>query len=414
MFLYINDNFLHAPSQDLNRDTVKMLAELMLAQAHECFLENSLREKKKDSLVAKLASHAAWVYGSLTDDIQDCISRGVGVEKSWLSMAQIKHKYYQALAQQHKAAACALDQNFGEQVSRLQAAESVAKEAVKLIGTSMSSLNSSSSSSTNHHNYHATTLPSDCGSIMQELCKSLSATLTEKHTAAARDNDMIYHDHVPKDTILTPIDRLKAVKPVPISELYGPNEVSKVIGGDIFARLIPLSVHESASMYSEEKAKMVRAESERLDIAKAELNASLEYMKLPQSLDKFKRHQDQGSDNKNNDTMLDKFAVPTPQVREWADTLAKEESSINTTVRELIETLDGLKTRAGQMLDQASLELDQEMRECENMRVIKSRRRGTEKKREIITRSMQVKSINAICYLIKLKKQTKQPIFYNY
>ena len=378
MFLYINDNFLHAPSQDLNRDTVKMLAELMLAQAHECFLENSLREKKKDSLVAKLASHAAWVYGSLTDDIQDCISRGVGVEKGWLLMAQIKHKYYQALAQQHKAAACALDQNFGEQVSRLQAAESVAKEAVKSIGASLSSLNSSSSSSTNHHNYHGTTLPSDCGSIMQELCKSLSATLTEKHAAAARDNDMIYHDHVPKDTILTPIDRLKAVKPVPISELYGPNEVSKVIGGDIFARLIPLSVHESASMYSEEKAKMVRAESERLDIAKAELNASLEYMKLPQSLDKFKRQHDQGFDNNNND-LLDKFAVPTSQVREWADTLAKEESPNNTTVRELIETLDGLKTRAAQMLDQASLELDQEMRECENMRVIKKQKKREKK-----------------------------------
>ncbi|KAI9260669.1 BRO1-like domain-containing protein [Phascolomyces articulosus] len=374
MFLYINDNFLHAPSQDLNRDTVKMLTELMLAQAHECFLENSLREKKKDSLVAKLASHAAWVYGSLTDDIQDCISRGVGVDKGWMVTAQIKHKYYQALAQHHKAAACALDQNFGEQVSRLQAAETTAKEAVKLISNSMSSLLNTAgamSSSANHFQHYHATLPSDCGSIMQELCKSLSATLAEKHTAAARDNDMIYHDHVPKDAILTPIDRLKAVKPVPISELYGPNEVNKVIGGDIFARLIPLSVHESASLYSEEKAKLVRAESERLDIAKAELNASLEYMKLPQSLDKFKQQQRGGGNNNNEHAaLLDTFAIPTPEVRAWADALAQEESTNNnTTVQELIETLDGLKTRAGHMLDQASLALDQEMRECENMRV---------------------------------------------
>ncbi|KAI9493783.1 BRO1-like domain-containing protein [Zychaea mexicana] len=364
MFLYINDNFLHAPSQDLNRDTVKMLTELMLAQAHECFLENSLREKKKSSLVAKLASHAAWVYGSLTDDIQDCISRGTGVDKSWMLMAQIKHKYYQALAQQHKAAACGLDQNFGEQVSRLAAAETVAKEATKLVNSGASSLNAAGQNNNNSNTGSAMhTMPADCGSVLQELCKSLAATLADKHTAAARDNDMIYHDHVPKDAILTPIDRLKAVKPVPISELYGPNEVSKVIGGDIFTRLIPLSVHESASMYSEEKAKLVRAESERLDIAKAELNASLEYMKLPKSLDKFKQQGNADS------AMLDSFAVPTPEVRGWADKLASEESSNNTTVRELIETLDGLKSRAAQMLDQASFELDQEMRECENMRV---------------------------------------------
>ncbi|KAI8149328.1 BRO1-like domain-containing protein [Fennellomyces sp. T-0311] len=355
MFLYINDNFLHAPSQDLNRDTVKMLTELMLAQAHESFLENSLREKKKDSLVAKLASHAAWVYGSLSDDIQDCIGRGVGVDKSWMIMSQIKQKYYQAVAQQHRAAACELDQNFGEQVSRLAAAEAVAKEASKLAGSNMSLLSSG----------HA--LPGDCGSVLQELCKSLAANLAEKHTAAARDNDMIYHDHVPKDAILTPIDRLKAVKPVPISELYGPNEVSKIIGGDIFARLIPLSVHESASMYSEEKAKMVRAESERCDIAKAELNASLEYMKLPKSLEKFKQQHQLGANADN--AMLDSFAVPSSDVREWADKISQEESSNNTTVRELIETLDGLKSRAGQMLDQVSLELDQEMQECEKMRV---------------------------------------------
>lgn len=358
MFQYINDNFLHAPSQDLHRDTVKMLTELMLAQAHECFLENSLREKKKDGLIGKLASHAAWVYGSLIDDIQECIARGVGVERAWLLVCQVKHKYYQALAQQHRAAACEQDNAYGEQVARLSAGETAAKEAVKIAnGGGWSALVQSS-----------TTMPADTVSVLQESCKALAASLAEKHTMAARDNDMIYHDNVPKESILTPIDRLKAVKTVPISELYGPNEASRVIGGDIFSRLIPLSVHESASMYSEEKAKLVRAEAERCDLAKAELNASLEYMRLPRSLDKFKQPQQQGA--KADSAILDTFAVPLPEAREWADKIAQEDSATNsTTLHELIQTLGGLKSRASQMLDQISLSLDQEMRECESMRV---------------------------------------------
>ncbi|KAI9314326.1 BRO1-like domain-containing protein [Dichotomocladium elegans] len=355
MFQYINDNFLHAPSQDLHRDTVKMLTELMLAQAHECFIENSLREKKKENLIAKLASHAAWVYGNLADEIQECISRNVGVERSWMVMCQVKQKFYQAVAQQHRAAVCELDSNYGEQVSRLAAAEATAKDASKVVSNNGSILSQASH-----------TLPADSATALQELCKSLAASLSEKHSLASRDNDMIYHDNVPKESILTPIDRLKAVKTVPISELYGHTEVTKVIGGDIFSRLIPLSVHESASMYSEEMAKLVRAETERCDIAKAELNASLEYMKLPKSLDKFKQSLQQGQ--KTNGAILDVFAVPPSEARGWADRIAEEESNNAITVRELIENLGGLKARAAQMLDKVSLALDQEMRDCETMR----------------------------------------------
>ena len=35
MFTYINENFLHAPSVDLSRETVKCLIQVMLAQAQE-------------------------------------------------------------------------------------------------------------------------------------------------------------------------------------------------------------------------------------------------------------------------------------------------------------------------------------------------------------------------------------------
>ncbi|KAI7904258.1 BRO1-like domain-containing protein [Cokeromyces recurvatus] len=366
MFQYINDNFLHAPSEDLSRETVNMLSELMLAQAQECFLESSIREKSKDGLIAKLASHTAWVYGNLVDGLGDALTRGVGLDKSWITLCQVKQKYYAATAQEHKAAACEAEGKYGESVARYAAAESAAREALKLTNTLTSAFLSS-----NHANG---TIPTDAGAAIQELCKNKSATCTEKLTMATRDNDMIYHENVPQESILTPIDRLKAIKPIPIAELYGPDEMKKVIGADIFAKLIPLSVHESASLYSEEIAKLLRSESERCDIAKAELNASLDYMKLPGSLAKFKyQHQQQQQQQQKSllresvNSLLDHYAIPPSEVTTWADHIAVEER--RSQVTDLIHTLTTLKTRAKQLLDEASLKLDTEMRDCEQNRV---------------------------------------------
>ncbi|KAI9483847.1 MAG: BRO1-like domain-containing protein [Benjaminiella poitrasii] len=353
MFQYINDNFLHAPSEDLSRETVNMLSELMLAQAQECFLESSIREKSKDGLIAKLASHTAWVYGNLVDGLGDAMARGVGLDRSWIVLCQVKQKYYAASAQEHKAAACEAEGKYGECVARYAAAESAAKEATKLANSLTSALVAS-----NHANG---TIPSEAGAAIQELCKNKSATCSEKLTTATKDNDMIYHETVPQESILMPIDRLKAIKPIPIAELYGPDEMKKVIGADIFAKLIPLSVHESASLYSEEIAKLLRSESERCDIAKAELNASLDYMKLPGSLAKFKQQQQQSS------SLLDTYATPPSEVKSWADHIAADER--HTTVTDLFQTLTILKTKARQLLDEASLELDKEMRDCEQGRM---------------------------------------------
>jgi hypothetical protein len=52
MFTYINENFLHAPSTDLSRDTVKTLIAIMLAQGQEVFLEKQVADGKKSGLLA--------------------------------------------------------------------------------------------------------------------------------------------------------------------------------------------------------------------------------------------------------------------------------------------------------------------------------------------------------------------------
>jgi 3-hydroxymyristoyl/3-hydroxydecanoyl-(acyl carrier protein) dehydratase len=89
MFTYINENFLHAPSVDLSRDTVKTLIVIMLAQAQEVFLEKQITDKKKGALIAKLASQAASLYGQAIEGVQENVNKAI-FEKVWLLVVQVR------------------------------------------------------------------------------------------------------------------------------------------------------------------------------------------------------------------------------------------------------------------------------------------------------------------------------------
>jgi hypothetical protein len=92
MFTYINENFLHAPSVDLSRDTVKCLIHIMLAQAQEVFLEKQITDRKKDGLLAKLASQAATLYAQAIEGAHDNVAKAI-FEKVWLLMVQVGSVY---------------------------------------------------------------------------------------------------------------------------------------------------------------------------------------------------------------------------------------------------------------------------------------------------------------------------------
>jgi hypothetical protein len=88
MFTYINENFLHAPSTDLSRETVKTLIHIMLAQSQEIFLEKQIADKKKIGLLGKLAAQAGYLYVQAQEGVQDNVNRGI-FEKPWLLMVQV-------------------------------------------------------------------------------------------------------------------------------------------------------------------------------------------------------------------------------------------------------------------------------------------------------------------------------------
>lgn len=89
MFTYINENFLHAPSVDLSRDTVKTLISITLAQAQEVFLEKQISDQKKVGLLAKLASQAGTLYSQSVEGVQENVTKAI-FEKVWLLMVQVR------------------------------------------------------------------------------------------------------------------------------------------------------------------------------------------------------------------------------------------------------------------------------------------------------------------------------------
>ena len=74
-----------------------------------------------------------------------------------------------------------------------------------------------------------------------------------KLEAAEKENEFIYHEKVPDKSSLADIKGASLVKGTPF-DINDP----EVSGEDIFHRLVPMEAHEASSLYSEEKAKILR------------------------------------------------------------------------------------------------------------------------------------------------------------
>lgn len=174
-----------------------------------------------------------------------------------LKLLQTKAKYFTSVAQYYRGLADAAADKHGDALVRYTVAETAAKEANRT-ASSFASLFVVQMSPN---------LPPDAASALQELTKAHQALVTDKKNEAQRENDLIYNAVLPTPETLPQIDKAAVATPITIQEVYASPDVQRVIGVDMFVRLIPLSVHESASVYSEEKAKLVRGEVEKAENA---------------------------------------------------------------------------------------------------------------------------------------------------
>ena len=193
-------------------------------------------------------------------------------------------------------------------------------------------------------------LSAETAGILQEMTKRQLATVQEKLQETAKDNDFIYHQTVPAEAALPPIAKVPAAKPIPVSELYAGQDITRITGPDLFGKLVPLAVTESASLYDEEKAKLVRAEAEKVDMANGEMAASLDYLRLPGALQVLKGGFDQD-------------ILPDEDFRQWCDDVANHEVPGS-----ILNLLKSDKESIVTTLERSSKQLDMEESVCEKMR----------------------------------------------
>lgn len=240
-------------------------------------------------------------------------------------------QYYQALADNDANA-------HGVAISRLQVAEGLAREANRTANSFPNTVPANSN------------LTSETGVILGDITRRHLSLIQEKFAEFTKDNDFIYHQPVPVEAALSAIPKLPAAKAIPVSELYQGQDIQRIIGPDIFQRIVPMAVTESASMYDEEKAKLVRGEAERVEIANDEMAASLDYLKLPGSLDILKGAKDW-------DTAVD------GDFRKWCDEVAGHEG-----FSQSFEELGRNKQQVNTLLEESMKSLDMEESVCEKMR----------------------------------------------
>lgn len=281
--------------------------------------------------------------------------------------SQIKSKHFQSLSQYYRGLADDAAGKHGDALVRFTLSESLAKEASK----------SAQSFSSMFVSTMSPNLPSDAGTSIYERAKAHHTICTEKKAEATRENDLIYNAVLPSPEALPNIEKTAVATPIHIHDVYAAPEVQKTIGQDFFLKLVPLSVHESASVYSEEKAKLVRAEVEKADAAEGEARSVVDGMGIREGLTRFKAMAEGevgGGDE-----------VPL-EVRRWKEDIGLVEE--REPVQGLLTGLSKSKGNVNQELDAVSNDLETESRECEMMRV-KYEHLWTQDPSATLTRSMR-------------------------
>ncbi|XP_062385191.1 tyrosine-protein phosphatase non-receptor type 23b [Sardina pilchardus] len=227
-FAYLRDHYSHSFSSDMGSQTLTIYINLMLAQAQECLLEKSLLDNRKSFLIARICAQVVDYYKQCVKTLEAADSSVLGKrEKEWRKHILMKISYFSAITQLHMGKQAEEQQKYGESVAYLQSALDKLNEAIK----------------------QSKGQPD----IVQDALRFSMDVIGGKFNSAKKDNDFIYHETVPAMDTLATVKGASLVKALPVN----PTDPS-VTGPDLFSKLVPMAAHEASSLYSEEKAKLLR------------------------------------------------------------------------------------------------------------------------------------------------------------
>ncbi|XP_036226729.2 tyrosine-protein phosphatase non-receptor type 23 isoform X3 [Bactrocera oleae] len=234
------------------------MQQVSFAQAQECILEKSLIDNRKPNIVAKVTAQIVVYYGAaltalLTggDDGQVAQVVDSSVFKLWKKYVRFKISYLNCILYLYQGQQAEEQQKMGERVTLYQAAADKLEEARK----------------------ESKGLPDQ-----KEINESLifTADVVEgKRKNAKNENEFIYHEAVPELSSIPTIQGANLVNGTSFS-VTDP----EVAGEDIFARLVPMKAHVASSLYSEEKAKLLRKFGSSIEEKDAELASFMSSLNL--------------------------------------------------------------------------------------------------------------------------------------
>ncbi|XP_022211200.2 tyrosine-protein phosphatase non-receptor type 23 isoform X1 [Drosophila obscura] len=210
--------------------------QVCLAQAQECILEKSLIDNRKPHIVAKVTAQIVVYYGAalaalLTGGDDGPVAQVIdaSVYKLWKKYVRFKINYLNCILYLYQGQNAEEKRQMGERVTLYQASWDKLEEARK----------------------ESKGLPDQ-----KEINESLSFTadvVEAKRKNAKNENEFIYHEAVPELSTIAAVQGANLVNGIGFQVTD-----EEYAGADILARLVPMKAHEASSLYSEEKAKLLR------------------------------------------------------------------------------------------------------------------------------------------------------------
>ncbi|XP_017284111.1 tyrosine-protein phosphatase non-receptor type 23 [Kryptolebias marmoratus] len=256
-FSYLRDHFSHNFSVDMSHQILNLNINLMLGQAQECLLEKSMLDNRKSFLVARISAQVVDYYKEACRALENSETASMlgKIQKDWKKLVQMKIYYFAAIAHLHMGKQAEEQQKYGERLAYLQSSLDKLGEAIKLAKGQPDSV--------------------------QEALRFTMDVIGGKFNSAKKDNDFIYHETVPTLETLASVKGAPLVKALPVN----PTDPS-VTGPDLFAKLVPMAAHEASSLYSEEKAKLLRDVMAKIDSKNETLEQFMDSLGLePESVD---------------------------------------------------------------------------------------------------------------------------------
>ncbi|XP_077453979.1 tyrosine-protein phosphatase non-receptor type 23 isoform X2 [Stigmatopora argus] len=279
-FYYLRDHFSHNFSVDMSHQILNLNINLMLGQAQECLLEKSMLDNRKSYLVARISAQVVDYYKEACRALENSETASMlgKIQKDWKKLVQMKIYYFAAIAHLHMGKQAEEQQKYGERVSRRRPWQYFAVDLCLSICVcvQLAYLQSSMDKLS-----EAIKLAKGQPDSVQDALRFTMDVIGGKFNSAKKDNDFIYHESVPSLETLASVKGAPLVKALPVN----PTDPS-VTGPDLFAKLVPMAAHEASSLYSEEKAKLLRDVMAKIDSRNDTLEQFMDSLGLePESVD---------------------------------------------------------------------------------------------------------------------------------